>query len=67
MGMTRLRVLSKEQASKLKGRTDWKRLERMTEAEIHRAALSDPDAPPLTPYQLTRFRPFILLRKKLRL
>lgn len=29
-----------------KGRTDWRRLERMSEGEIDAAARADPDAPP---------------------
>ncbi len=65
MAMTKVKILSKEQAQKLKGDTDWDALAKMTDAEIHKAALADPDAQPLTPYELTRFKPFMLLRKKL--
>jgi hypothetical protein len=56
-----------EEAKHLKGDTDWERVNSMTDEEIHQAALDDPDAQPLTPYELTRFKPFILLRKKLKL
>ncbi len=35
------------------GKTDWQRLESMTNAEVLRAAESDPDAQPLAPQQLT--------------
>lgn len=39
-----------------KGKTDWKRLEAMTDDEAMAAAASDPDAQPLTPGQLARMR-----------
>jgi putative transcriptional regulator len=35
---------------------DWNRFDAMTEAERHAAAISDPDAPPLTPERLARMR-----------
>lgn len=35
---------------------DWSRLEAMTEAERHAAALSDPDAQPLTPHDFKRMK-----------
>ncbi len=38
------------------GDTDWARLEAMTDDEAMAAALSDPDAQPLTPEQLARMR-----------
>ena len=38
-------------------RTDWARLEAMTEEEIEANALSDPDNPPLTDEELARMRP----------
>jgi len=38
------------------GKTDWDRLKAMTEEEINAAALSDPDCPPLTEEQLSRFK-----------
>ena len=37
-------------------RTDWARLEAMTEEEIEANALSDPDNPPLTDEELARMR-----------
>jgi len=49
-------------------RTDWARLNRMSDEEIGRAALDDPDAQPLSDEQLARgFRPKTLtaLRKRL--
>ena len=39
-----------------RGETDWARLESPTEEEVMAAALSDPDAQPLSPEQLTRMR-----------
>ena len=36
--------------------TDWKRLDAMSDAEVTAAALSDPDAQPLTSEQLARMR-----------
>jgi putative transcriptional regulator len=37
-------------------RTDWAALDAMTEEEIHEAALSDPDAQPLTEEELSQFK-----------
>ena len=41
----------------LPDRTDWARLEAMTEEEIEANALADPDNPPLTDEELARMRP----------
>ena len=41
----------------IEDRTDWARLEAMTEEEIEANALSDPDNPPLTIEELNRMRP----------
>jgi putative transcriptional regulator len=49
-------------------RTDWERLRRMTDEEIEAAALSDPDALPLTDEQLAQaYRPseIVAIRKHL--
>ena len=49
-------------------KTDWRAFDAMSEEERHRAALSDPDAPPATEAQLARARrvPSVrALRKKL--
>ena len=35
---------------------DWTRADAMSEAEVHAAALSDPDAQPLTPEDFARMR-----------
>lgn len=37
--------------------SDWGRLHAMTDEEVRAAALSDPDAPPLTTAELARMRP----------
>jgi len=37
-------------------RTDWARVRAMTDEEVMAAALSDPDAQPLTPEQLAKMR-----------
>jgi putative transcriptional regulator len=50
------------------GRTDWERIKSMKEEEIENAALSDPDAQPMTEEELARmFRPYALreLRERL--
>ena len=39
-----------------KTKHNWTRADAMSEAEIHAAALSDPDAQPLTPEQLAKMR-----------
>jgi putative transcriptional regulator len=41
----------------IEDRTDWARLEAMTEEEIEASALADPDNPPLTIEELNRMRP----------
>jgi len=39
-----------------KTRHDWKEADALTDAEIHAAALADPDAQPLSPERLARMR-----------
>ena len=39
-----------------KGNTDWEEVDGMTEEEIRAAALSDPDAQPVTPKELEEFK-----------
>jgi len=67
MGMTRIRVLNKSDAMKLKGKSNLEKLENMTDAEIHKTSLSAQDAPLLSEFQLNRCRPFIFLKIKLKL
>ena len=63
--MTKVRVLNKQQAKSLKGKTDIKRVSNLSDSDIQKAALSDPDAQPLTDYQCTQFKPFMFLKRKL--
>lgn len=58
MATTKIKVLNKQQANSIKGQSDKK------QAPV-KPSVTDPEAPPLTPYQLTQFRPFILLKKRL--
>jgi putative transcriptional regulator len=53
-GTTRVTVKPGEPLPR--GETDWARLGAMTDDEIMAAALSDPDAQPLTPEQLAKMR-----------
>lgn len=49
-------------------RSDWERVDRMSDEEVEAAALSDPDAQPMTDAELARmFRPYALreLRERL--
>src|ERR1700722_258391 len=50
------RVVVKPGNSLPQGKTDWARLDAMTDEEVVAAALSDPDAQPLTPEQLAKMR-----------
>lgn len=40
----------------LEGKSDWARVDAMTEEEAYQNALDDPDNPPLTPERLARMR-----------
>jgi len=40
----------------LKDKTDWARFDALTDEDIHKAALADPDAQPLTDAELKRMR-----------
>ena len=42
---------------------DWSRADAMTDEEIHAAAVSDPDAQPLTDAQLARMKPFSRVKR----
>jgi len=57
--MVKVVVSSKKEAEKLKSDTDWEKVRALTEEEIHDAALSDPDAQPLTEEELEQFTPVI--------
>ncbi len=65
-GTTRVIVKLGEPLSR--GETDWARVKAMTDEEILAAALSDPDAQPLTSEELARMRrvsPAKVLRQRL--
>jgi putative transcriptional regulator len=40
----------------LEGKTDWASFDALTDEDIHKAALADPDNPPLTKTELARMR-----------
>ena len=67
MPIRRVRVYSKELAKSLKGKTDWDKLKTMTDADIKTAIKKDPDTREFTDYELTQFKPFMLLKRKFRL
>src|SRR5262245_5827322 len=47
---------TKRTSRQTKSETDWSRFDAMTDAERHRAAVSDPDAQPLTPEDFARMK-----------
>lgn len=51
-----VQVMPDESTQPIADRTDWARLEAMTEEEIEANALSDPDNPPLADEELARMR-----------
>jgi putative transcriptional regulator len=51
-----VQVLSDGSTKPLKDKTDWARLRAMTDEEVTSAAMSDPDARPMTPEQLRAAR-----------
>jgi hypothetical protein len=53
------------QARNITGSTDWKIVEALSDQEVTRAALSDPDARPLSKYELTQLKPLKFIRHKL--
>ena len=56
-GTTRVSINHPNELRKLPpGESDWQRLERMTDEEIERGALADPDAQPMQPQELARLR-----------
>jgi putative transcriptional regulator len=54
---TVVQILADGSTRPIESRTNWARVEAMTEEEIEANALSDPDNPPLTPAELARMRP----------
>ena len=45
-----------EEVHKQNDETDWERVDKMTEEELHKAAQSDPDSQPLTETELNHFK-----------
>jgi putative transcriptional regulator len=54
---TVVQILPDGSTRPIESRTNWARVEAMTEEEIEANALSDPDNPPLTDEELARMRP----------
>lgn len=50
---------------KMKGKTNWKRLEKKTDRDIEVSALSDKDAPLITDYDANTFKPRSSMKHKL--
>ena len=57
----KLRILTKQQANKLADKAKRSQSNRPDNARQQ----DDPDAPPLTGYQLTQFKPFLFKKTKL--
>ncbi len=53
---TLVEVLPDGTTRPLPDRTDWARLDAMTDEEVHAAAMADPDARPMTPEQMAKAR-----------
>lgn len=51
-----IKRISVEEAKRIKGSTDWERIDKLTDAEIEEAARSDPDSALPTDEELKRFR-----------
>ena len=51
-----VQVMPDGSTRRLKSKTDWTAFDALTDAEVHKAALSDPDAQPLTRAQLAKMR-----------
>lgn len=59
-----------ERAKARRTKHDWSRVDAMTDAERHAAALADPDAQPLTPEDFKRMKPVpraLIIRRVFRL
>ena len=51
-----IRRVTLDPANPRRGRTDWSRIDALSEDELERAARADPDAPPLSDEELARFQ-----------
>ena len=57
MSEERITRVKLDASNKRPGKTDWTRLKSMSDAEVHAAALADPDNPPLSQQELDRLEP----------
>jgi putative transcriptional regulator len=53
---TLVQILPDGTTRPLPDRTDWARVDAMTDEEVHAAAMADPDARPMTPEELAKAR-----------
>ena len=54
---TLMEVLPDGTTRPLPDRTDWSRVDAMTDEEVHAAAMADPNARPMTPEEMAKARP----------
>ena len=57
MSEERITRVKLDASNRRAGKTDWARLESMSDEEVHAAALADPDNPPLSEQELDRLEP----------
>jgi putative transcriptional regulator len=57
-----MRRVTLDPANPRRGRTDWRRVDTLTDEEIEQAARGDPDAPPLSDEELARFQRIVDVR-----
>jgi hypothetical protein len=61
-----IRKVSAEEAKKIKGRTNWEKVDKLTDEEIEEAARSDPDSALPSEEELRDFRPALPSEEELR-
>lgn len=52
-----IKKITAEQVKKLKGKTDWQEIDKLTDEEIEQAAKDDPDSALPTDEELKQFKP----------
>ena len=57
MSEERITRVKLDASNRRAGKTDWARLKSMSDEEVHKAALADPDNPPLSEQELDRLKP----------
>jgi len=60
-----IRRYTQNDINNFKGKTNWKRLEKLTEKDIQKAALNDKDAPLISDYDANKFKSRSQMRHKL--